>query len=84
MHWSRAVLHLTGGNAASAVGCKTYKFCEGYLCLGFTRIIKHELVVQSVTCETTRSYLTVPCLLLDFVDICIFKGAYQSFRILRH
>jgi hypothetical protein len=46
--------------------------------------IKHELIVRSVTCETTRSHQTVPCLLLDFVDICTFKGAYQSFFITQH
>jgi hypothetical protein len=58
-----------------------HKFCEGYLCLEFKRTIKHELIVQSMTCETTRSYQTVPCLLLDFVDFYIFKGAYRSFFI---
>jgi hypothetical protein len=83
LHWSREMLHLTGDNDVGAVGRKTHtsKFCECYLCLGFTRTVKHELIVQSVTCETTRSYQTVPRLVLDFVDICIFKGTYRSFFI---
>jgi hypothetical protein len=42
---------------------------------------KHELIVQSVTYETTRLYQTVPGLLLDCVDICIFKSTYGSFFI---
>jgi hypothetical protein len=37
--------------------------------------------VQSVTCEKTRSYQTVACLLLDFADFCMFKGTYRSFFI---
>ena len=83
MRWSREMLHLTGDNDADAVGRKTHtsKFCKCYLCLGFTRTVKHELIVQSVTCETTRSYQTVPSLLLDFADICIFKGTYRIFFI---
>jgi len=45
LHWSRSMLHVTGGNDAGAVGRKTHKFCEGYLCLEFTRTVKHELIV---------------------------------------
>jgi hypothetical protein len=81
MHWSRSMLHVTGGNDAGAVGRKTHKFCEGYLCLEYTRTVKHALIVQNVTCETTSSYQTFPCLPLDFVDICVFKGTYRSFLI---
>jgi len=55
LHWPRAMLHSNGANDVGAVGRKTRKFCEGYLCLEFIRTVKHELIVQSVTCETTRS-----------------------------
>jgi hypothetical protein len=84
LRWSRAILHFTGGNDAGAVGCKTHKFCEGYLCLGFTRTVKCDLIVQNVTCEATRSYQTVSCLPLDVVDICIFKGPNRSFFIIQN
>jgi len=78
------MLHSTGDNDAGAEGRKTPKFCEGYMCLEFTQTVKHELIVQSVTCEATRSCQRVPCLLLDFVYICIFKGTYRSFFIIQN